>query len=102
MNILPFIQNLANELCCSYSLGELLSLHNRNNYFIPDGIIYFDERPFVIIEDKNSKNSKRYKKVDYEIARIQDYLGIKWSILLDDDIFYLRPLLGDFKNIETF
>ena len=98
MNLLPFIQNLANELCCSYSLGELLSLHNRNNYFIPDGIIYFDERPFIIIEDKNSKNSKRYKKVDYEIARIQDYLGIKWSILLDDDIFYLRPLLGDFKK----
>lgn len=105
MNILSFIQSLANELKCQYSLGEVLSSQNRNQYFIPDGIIYYGEKPFVIVEEKSPKNKKQNNKSFHDLARIQDYLGIQWSILLIDDAIYSRPLYGDFKNygniIET-
>ena len=105
MSILSFVQSLANELKCQYSLGEVLRLQNRNQYFIPDGIIYYGEMPFVIVEEKNPNNKKQYEKTSHNLARIQDYMGIQWSILLVDDAIYLRPLYGDFENygdiIET-
>ena len=73
-------------------------MQNRNQYFIPDGIIYYDEKPYVIVKEKNSKDKEQYEKISHDFARIQDYSGIQWSILLVDDAIYLRPLCGDYEN----
>lgn len=103
MKILPFIQSLANELKCQYSLGEILTMNNHNQYFIPDGIIYREEKPFLIIEDKHFKDSEQYNDAfARKLSRIQDYLGIKWAVLLDEGRIYLRKESGYFEHCSDF
>ncbi len=103
IGILAFIQILANKLECQYTLSKEQSKQNRVENFIPYGTIYkkIEGKPFVIIEMMNENNEQQNKKDNKEeLFKLQNFLGILWSVIFDDNTIYLRPLYGDEENIE--
>lgn len=97
MNINIFIKRLSKELKCNYTLEEFVVVNNQKRYAL-DGIIYCDNKPFIMIEGKNTNRYKESDNITRELAQIQEYLGIPWCILVIDESIYLRPLYGDFET----
>ena len=97
MNINIFIKRISKELRCNYALEEFVVVNNQKRYAL-DGIIYFDNEPFIMIEGKDTKREIVSDSITRELAQIQEYLGIPWCILMIGESIYLRPLYGDFET----
>ena len=93
INILSFIRILALQMKCRYSFGKDYSIQSHYQSFVPDGIIFRDEKPFVIIVKRNTKKDKEIV-LSYELSSLQDFLGISWSVRIDNETIELRHLYG--------
>ena len=101
IHYLGFIDILSIRLECSYSLGSELQKNSQS--FIPTGTLYRNGKLLVIIESSNIKkgektsttNDEHVESDNSDLAHVQDFLEIPWSVKYIDNYIYLRSIYGD-------